>query len=499
MSPPRVRSLPARPELFLILGSGLTVVLIVVIVAVLLIREHASTLQAATRSTTNIAQLINADVLGNVKLYDLALKGLIAARQREDLAQVSANIQHLVQFDLSTAAPFKGEVLLLDANGTVIADSSTLQPTPRNFANRDYFQVHTKDAQAGLYISRPFKIHCDCDQVWRMAFSRRVSGPNGEFAGVAVATMRLAYFDQLFNTVTIGNGSSVNLLNNQGFLLAQQPLLESDMIDKDLSERPNFKRILREGSGTFQAISAISGTERLYTFTNVGELPLIVVVALSSQDVFARWQRAALLTSGATGILCIGLLWLTWMLRRELRRRYRAERVLSELAAVDALTGLANRRILDERLRLEWDRAQRSLEPLTVLMIDVDHFKAFNDRHGHHGGDAALRTVAQVIGANIRRPADLAARYGGEEFAVVLPHTDAKGAWVIAEHIRSSIEHLPRVAGDAQPITASIGMSTWDKRSRLSLEALLLSADQALYEAKHSGRNRIVEAQTPSL
>lgn len=499
MSPPRVRSLPARPELFLILGSGLTVVLIVVIVAVLLIREHASTLQAATRSTTNIAQLINADVLRNVELYDLALKGLIAARQREDLAQVSANIQHLVQFDLSTAAPFKGEVLLLDANGTVIADSSTLQPTPRNFANRDYFQVHTKDAQAGLYISRPFKIHCDCDQVWRMAFSRRVSGPNGEFAGVAVATMRLAYFDQLFNTVTIGNGSSVNLLNNQGFLLAQQPLLESDMIDKDLSERPNFKRILREGSGTFQAISAISGTERLYTFTNVGELPLIVVVALSSQDVFARWQRAALLTSGATGILCIGLLWLTWMLRRELRRRYRAERVLSELAAVDALTGLANRRILDERLRLEWDRAQRSLEPLTVLMIDVDHFKAFNDRHGHHGGDAALRTVAQVIGANIRRPADLAARYGAEEFAVVLPHTDAKGAWVIAEHIRSSIEHLPRVAGDAQPITASIGMSTWDKRSRLSLEALLLSADQALYEAKHSGRNRIVEAQTPSL
>ena len=218
------------------------------------------------------------------------------------------------------------------------------------------------------------------------------------------------------------------------------------------------------------------------------------MVALSSEDVFAPWERAALLTAGATGVLCIGLLWLTWMLRRELRRRYRTERVLSELAATDALTGLANRRILDERLRLEWDRAQRSAEPLTLLMIDVDHFKAFNDRHGHHGGDEALRTVAQVIGTNIRRPADLAARYGGEEFAVVLPHTDARGAEVIAEHIRSSIEHLPRVAGDERPITVSIGLSTWDKRSRLSLEALLLSADQALYEAKHTGRNRIVDA-----
>lgn len=496
MSQRRVRTAPAHPELLLILGSGFTVILIVVIVAALLIREHASTLQAATRSTTNIAQLINADVLRNVELYDLALKGLIAAKKREDLSQVGANIQHLVQFDLAAAAPFKGEVLLLDTNGAVIADSSTLYPTPRNFADRDYFQVHAKDALAGLFISRPFRIRCDCDQVWRMAFSRRVSGPNGEFAGVAVATMRLAYFDQLFSTLTIGNGSSVNLLSNKGILLAQQPLLESDMINKDLSARPNFKRMLREGDGSFQAISAITGKERLYTFTNVGELPLIVVVALSSEDVFAPWKRAALLTSGATGILCIGLLWLTWMLRRELRRRYRAERVLSELAATDALTGLPNRRILDERLRLEWDRAQRSTEPMTLLMIDVDHFKAFNDRHGHHGGDEALRTVAQVIGSNIRRPADLAARYGGEEFAVVLPHTDAKGAWVIAEHIRSSVEHLPRVAGSERPITVSIGMSTWDKRSRMSLEALLLSADQALYEAKHTGRNRIVDATT---
>jgi len=496
MSQRRVRTAPAHPELLLILGSGFTVILIVVIVAALLIREHASTLQAATRSTTNIAQLINADVLRNVELYDLALKGLIAAKKREDLSQVGANIQHLVQFDLAAAAPFKGEVLLLDANGAVIADSSTLYPTPRNFADRDYFQVHAKDALAGLFISRPFRIRCDCDQVWRMAFSRRVSGPNGEFAGVAVATMRLAYFDQLFSTLTIGNGSSVNLLSNKGILLAQQPLLESDMINKDLSARPNFKRMLREGDGSFQAISAITGKERLYTFTNVGELPLIVVVALSSEDVFAPWKRAALLTSGATGILCIGLLWLTWMLRRELRRRYRAERVLSELAATDALTGLPNRRILDERLRLEWDRAQRSTEPMTLLMIDVDHFKAFNDRHGHHGGDEALRTVAQVIGSNIRRPADLAARYGGEEFAVVLPHTDAKGAWVIAEHIRSSVEHLPRMAGSERPITVSIGMSTWNKRSRMSLEALLLSADQALYEAKHTGRNRIVDATT---
>ncbi|MBT2370939.1 sensor domain-containing diguanylate cyclase [Pseudomonas fluorescens] len=496
MSPRSAFIRPARPELLLILGSGLTVILIVGIVAVLLIREHASALLAAKRSTSNITQLINADVLRNVELYDLALQGLTAAATRQDLSQVPADIRHLVQFDQATAAPYKGEVLLLDKTGAVTADSSTLAPTPRNFANRDFFQIHQQNTDAGLFISRPFKVRCDCDQVWRIAFSRRVNGPDAEFAGVAVATMRLAYFDQLFNSLTIGSGSSINLLNNSGILLAQQPLLEQNMIDKDLSARPNFKRMLREGSGSFSGISSIDGTSRLYTFTNVGTLPLIVAVALSSDDVFAAWKRAALLISGATGVLCIGLLWLTWLLRLELRRRYRAEAVLSELAATDALTSLANRRTLDQRFRLEWDRTQRSGDPLALLMIDVDHFKAFNDRHGHQAGDEALRSVAQVIDSTIRRPADLAARYGGEEFAVILPHTDGHGAGRIAEHIRSAVEHLPPVAGDTSPITVSIGFAIWDKNNRGSLEELLLSADRALYEAKHSGRNRSVDAKS---
>ena len=484
-----------RPERLLILGSVLTALLIVAIVAVLLIREHANTLQTATRTANNITQLIDADVLRNVELYDMALKGLIAAAERNDLHSVSADIRHLVLFDRSAAAPYKGDILLLDANGEVIADSSLLTPNSGNFADRDYFQVQRKDPEIGLYISRPFMARCVCDDQWRIAFSRRVSGPDGRFQGVAVASMRLSYFHQLFSSLNIGSNSTINLINHQGILLAQEPLLEVGMIDKDMSQRPNVARMLRERDGSFQSISSVDRQARLYSFSNVGNLPLIVAVALSSDEVFAPWRRAAWLVSIATGVLCVGLLWLTWALCVELRRRHGVEQMLSELAATDALTGLANRRTLDERLRLEWDRAQRSTEPLTVLMIDVDHFKAFNDRHGHQGGDDALRTVAQVIDSNIRRPADLAARYGGEEFAVVLPHTDAKGAWVIAEHIREGVQHLPRVGGDAQPITVSIGMSTWHKRSRMTLEGLLLKADQALYEAKNRGRNRIVDAE----
>lgn len=485
-----------RPELLLILGSGFTVLLILAIVSVLLVREHANSLQASERAANNIAQLIDADVLRNVELYDKALTGLIAATQRDDLQNVSASIRHLVLFDRSDAAPYLGDILLLGSEGEVVADSLSLIPKPTNYADQDYFQVHQADPNVGLFISRPFMAHCGCNDPWRIAFSRRVSGADGRFLGVAVASMRLSYFQQLFSSLNIGSNSTVNLINHDGILLAQHPQLALDMVDEDVGHHPNVARILRERNGSFSNTSNTDGQPKLYVFSNVGTLPLTVVAALSSDEIFAQWRRTALLVSLATGVLCVGLLWLTAMLCRELRRRYRTELVLSELAGTDGLTGLANRRTLDQRLRLEWDRAQRSTEPLTLLMIDVDQFKAFNDHHGHQAGDDALRAVAQVIGSNIRRPADLAARYGGEEFAVVLPHTHAAGAQVIAEHIRCGVERLPKVAGAEGPVTVSIGLSTWDKRSRTSLEQLLLSADQALYEAKGTGRNRIVDAAT---
>jgi diguanylate cyclase (GGDEF)-like protein len=187
-------------------------------------------------------------------------------------------------------------------------------------------------------------------------------------------------------------------------------------------------------------------------------------------------------------------MWLTWLFSRELRLRRNAEQELAQLAATDALTGLANRRTLDQVLRHEWFRAQRSGMPLSLLMIDADHFKDFNDRHGHQGGDDALRSLAKVISAHVRRPADLVARYGGEEFSVILAETDSRGAQQIAENIRSAVEQLPLRTDAESPMTVSIGISTWTTKSDISLEQLLFAADKALYQAKESGRNRVVAA-----
>lgn len=482
--------------MLVILGSCLTVIAILGIVTFLLIRERANAQQDATRSATTIAQLIDADVLRTVELYDLTLQGLIAAAQRDDLKQVSPQIRHLVLFDRSTTARYKGDILLLDKHGDVLADSSLIEPKPANFADRDYFIAHTFNRDTGMFISRPFKPRCDCDEndQWRISFSRRISSSTGEFLGVAVASMRLAYFDQLFNSLDIGIDNTLAIINDDGILLAQKPFLQDNSIGKSFSGRPNVERMLREGSGSFDGVSSVDKQQRLYTFSKVGNLPLTVIVALSSDEVFATWRRTAIVISGATGILCIALLWLTWLLCRELRLRYTAEQELAQLAATDPLTEVANRRTLDQTLRHEWFRAQRSGKPMSVLMIDADHFKAFNDRHGHQGGDEALRALAAVIRANVHRPADLVARYGGEEFSVILAETDSKGARQIAERIRADVEQLPLVGGDESPMTVSIGISTWSTSTDISLEQLLFAADKALYQAKERGRNRVVVA-----
>ena len=180
---------------------------------------------------------------------------------------------------------------------------------------------------------------------------------------------------------------------------------------------------------------------------------------------------------------------------RDMTDQKRAEAALKTLAASDGLTGLANRRSFDQTLAMEWARAERTRKPLSLVLVDVDHFKLYNDLHGHQRGDECLRVVASIIGETALRPADLSARYGGEEFAIVMPETEQKAAVKVAERLRSTLAKLQLnhgAAGAGPFVTFSIGIATRVPDETAQADWLLTKADEALYAAKHAGRNRVV-------
>lgn len=161
---------------------------------------------------------------------------------------------------------------------------------------------------------------------------------------------------------------------------------------------------------------------------------------------------------------------------------------------IDGLTGIANRRHFDERLAIEWARSQRSGAPLSALLIDVDHFKRFNDTHGHQSGDDCLRRVAAALASGLQRPTDLVARYGGEEFVCLLTDTDEYGAQHLAEQLRQRVhqETQPTVTGAAWPaVTVSIGVGCARLDLMQGADDLLREADHNLYRAKKAGRNSV--------
>jgi two-component system, chemotaxis family, response regulator WspR len=166
---------------------------------------------------------------------------------------------------------------------------------------------------------------------------------------------------------------------------------------------------------------------------------------------------------------------------------------LQRLTKIDGLTGVSNRRYFNEYMEAEWKRAVRSKQPLSILMIDVDHFKLYNDTYGHVAGDEVLKKIAQCIKLGFRRSTDLAARYGGEEFAVILPETPFFGIQRLAEKLCKAVEALDLVhtaSRSANCVTISVGGATMIPQRGDSLFPLVDAADKCLYEAKKGGRNR---------
>jgi Cache domain len=326
---------------------------IAAVVALTLWQEREDARARAEREGENIVQAIEADVARNVELYDLSLDGLREALATSAVASVVQEVQRLALFDRAASAKYMGSLLALNSTGDIIVDSKSTTLRPINLADRDYFQVHAQRSDIGLYISRPFISRISHSEP-SIGLSRRLPDKDGVFTGIVVGAMRLSYFRDLFSRLNVGQRGLITLVRSDGTILMRQPSTEGAYnIGGSFKDTPIFQRIVRERSGAFTARSTINGMDRLVSFTQIGELPLFIVVSQAIDDIYADWWRRAIAIGSVTLILAVTIIVLAVVF-------HHAERELAAIAVTDGLTGIANRRCFEQTLHLEWQRAART-------------------------------------------------------------------------------------------------------------------------------------------
>ena len=464
----------------LISGAGLLLLAVSALFALNLVYERNTAVDVARRATTNLAESLARQASDAFAATDCALFGLAERVQAE--RQTSTGREHLQKWMAMQVmmVPRMHALLIVDGHGRRLAsDTSSAPGLPGEF-DVSFFRMRP---DAGVQIGLT-----DGNHGRDITLSRRVDRADGGFAGVVIAVIQPAYFEQLYASVDVGRHGIIALLGTDGTALVRTP--------KAFTARHQFETELPGARGAASSgmypVAPAGDVHRMFAFRRLDHYPLTIVTGVADSEYLAGWRAAAALNASAFLLVAAMIAGLAAGLRLQIRRRKHAEDTLARQALLDGLTGVANRRQFDAVLEREWNRAQRGRGPLALLMIDVDNFKAYNDRHGHLAGDKALVAIAQTLAACVVRSGDLAARYGGEEFAVILPGTDTAGAFAIAERIRAAIVALglPHAGAAGGIATVSVGVAALTPTPAAGFSVIVETADGALYDAKRSGRNR---------
>lgn len=452
-------------------------------------REQA--LAHARQTSDTLVSLMSVHLENSFGVYDLILTKALASIRDPRAAALPRDLRRQLLFGRVAGAAYLDGALYIDAGGKIVESLDGLDYPNVNLADRDYFRAQERSQAVGMYISDPFRSRVNAGQ-YAIGLSRRVSTYDGAFGGVVLLTLRLAYFQQLFERIDVGSRGALFIMLDDGTLLARKPFSEYD-VGTNLASQRQIAPMLKSSGGTFVARDDQDGTTRIYTWRRVPHTSLIVTVAPALDDALARWHERVAIYGPMSLVFGTVVALSSWLLAFGLRARLRAESELERLSVTDALTSLANRRALDLHLVNAWNGARRAGEPLSALFIDIDRFKLFNDFYGHAVGDEVLAAVAHAIQATVHRATDMVARYGGEEFAVVLSNTPPDGALSIAEQIRANVQGLGIAHGHSEhgSVTVSVGCATCTPRESTGAHALLRAADEELYAAKQAGRNQV--------
>ncbi|ALM82399.1 diguanylate cyclase [Bordetella sp. N] len=489
---PIVRVTGNRPHVVGIAGSVIAIIAVLIPLAMMwLIRQQV--IDHHRETSENLNAMIALDLENNFRFYDVQLRDLVSDEQAllsRTPVMVGDPVNQRIFKSLPAEAYVEGKYVVDKAGVVVASQWDTQDNLGVRVDDRAYFTAQKNSPDTGLFISHPYLSKTRQGGLY-IALSRRLSGADGTFTGIALFEVRLELFQRLFDRIYLEAPGVVEILLQDGTTIASKPYSDT-VVGRSAATSPIYAAMAGRDSGTLIARGR-GDVERLYTFRRVAGLPFIVLVAPSMHDVLDEWNRHFRLAAAASLFWGLALTAGAWLLAFTLGEKQRVQGELAKLAATDPLTQLHNRRTFDERFQVQWQSAARTRRPVSVLYIDIDRFKLFNDTYGHAEGDKVLAAVARCIGRSIRRSVDVVARYGGEEFVVLLPETELAGAQSVAETVRANVRALDmeNKGTDIGRVTVSIGCASCVPAASEQGIALLQAADGLLYQAKESGRDQV--------
>jgi len=451
-------------------------------------RVYDANIQQTEAITSNTAQLLAEQAKTTLKTADTIVASLVERVEAEGTGpEAKTRLYHLMT-SLAAALPAIHEMGIMDSHGDAVVKSLVANTAGLNYADREYFRHHATHPDSEPFIGE--RIRSKIDGASSITVTRRFDRPDGSFGGVVVTSVSLTFFQRLFDEMQAKSGGVISLLADDGTILVRSPAVPQGPTVSGGSFRQQMLAQAEAGSLSYR--STVDGVKRVGSYRHLNQFPLSTVVSQSAWDLQAPLR--AELASHAVILACVMVVVIGLG-----GRAITATNMLAEQAMQDGLTGLANRRCFDHRIEQEVQRAARSGHAVSVIMIDIDHFKDYNDCFGHPAGDDCLRIVGTTIQGCLRRAGDFAARYGGEEIAVLLPECDGREAVAVAERMRLAVRGLAvrqaSYIGDV--VTFSAGVVTrLPGREAGEAQALVEMADTALYAAKAAGRNRVVSSGT---
>jgi len=451
----------------------------------LIVENRRHTIENANRENTNIARMVGFHVSHLLNTGVRLLDDVANHVEHQGFASFQSKQGKQLLMRRTVGHPELQTMLLIGNDGQLLVGASVSYPPPSiNYADRDYFQLHK--AGANLVFGEQLMSRSHGRRGTTISRAIRTSG--GELLGIVLITIESSHFAQLFQTTQRLAHQEITILRRDGAIFVRFPEIE---VGKRFPKSEALSFAERTQSGNYEGDSVIDNLPRLFAYEKLESFPLVVVASQRSSQVLAPWWQ---FTGAVFSGLLLALVLLGAACRYAFTTAAQAETLqheLERLAQTDSLTGLANRRHFMLQAEKELSRTVRYGGQLAVLMVDIDLFKKTNDTYGHSAGDLVLQTLSGIFGHELRE-VDIVGRLGGEEFAIVLPQTDGASAVEVAERLRQSVADTATIRPQGLPIhfTVSIGVAV--QQGSTNIEILLSQADSALYEAKRTGRNRVI-------